>query len=214
MCCCFFNIYYFKNIREDLIPISLGISVGLVGLPNKAFSKVVLKRVGQAVCVLRAELQKRLLGIDNYFLSLHFNICIFSTVSCPIFPRPKVWFYFPQRINSPSSATIGKGNNPVVWNELEDMGAYFYLKVLSVTIIFVLCLLSFPEVPSATRSQIYNAKQVLQLSISFPLPDFHYGGLLSQFFYLCVFMTSCCMAIIHLLSFCRVQEWREICMVL
>lgn len=83
----------------------------MVGFPNKELSDVMLKSIGQAVRALGAELRRRLLDIDNYFLSLPVRVPIFSTVSWPptvpnILQAKNSWFHCPQSKNS--SAVMGK----------------------------------------------------------------------------------------------------------
>lgn len=107
--------------------------------------------IGQAISNLEAEL-RRLLCINSYFLSLHFNIPIFSTVSClsalPHLAQARaLWFYSPQRINCLSSAMMGKRQQSQLCGVGQMMGACFCYKILSYYF-YAVFLSTIPRCPS------------------------------------------------------------------
>lgn len=111
-----------------------------------------LKSISQAVRALGAEMRRKLLDIDNYFLSFPFSIPIFSRVSWPstapnILQAKDLWFYCPQRINC-----------LLLW-----WGTYFYLKVLLVITIFSLFLSLQCKSSSFSAFHLFSTSRFLLL---------------------------------------------------
>lgn len=93
--------------------------------------------------------------INSYFLSLHFNIPIFSTVSClsalPHIPQARaLWFYSPQRINCLSSAMMGKRQQSQLCGVGQMMGACFCCKILCYYF-YAVFLSTIPRYPFARK---------------------------------------------------------------
>ena len=55
--------------------------LGLIKVLGKEFCNIMPKNIHQAISALETDLRRRLLCINNDFLSLHHNVPIFSTVS-------------------------------------------------------------------------------------------------------------------------------------
>ena len=169
--------------------------------------------------ILEAEL-RRLLCINSYFLSLHFNIPIFSTVSClsalPHIPQARaLWFYSPQRINCLSSAMMGERQQSQLCGVGQIMGACFCYKILSYYF-YAVFLSTIPRCPSLQeKSSIFitchpfSTYRILLLSHIPITPNIFTSIKLKE-----VFMASFNVVISVYSHFCVVQKWSEICMFL